>query len=63
MRYTKDAHRKMQLTTDLYMYRLRLPCYSEVTKVCEIWGFHGGDYEEYRFLGSDAMWLLYEPNR
>jgi hypothetical protein len=23
-----------------------------------IWGFHGGDYEEYRLLGCDAVWLL-----
>jgi hypothetical protein len=21
-------------------------------------GFHGGDYEECRFLGCDAVWLL-----
>jgi hypothetical protein len=22
---------------------------------CKIWGFHGGDYEERRLLGSDAV--------
>jgi hypothetical protein len=25
-----------------------------------IWGFHGGDYEEFHLLGCDAMWLLQE---
>jgi hypothetical protein len=29
--------------------------------LCKIRGFHGVDYEEYRSLGSDAVWLLYEP--
>jgi hypothetical protein len=26
--------------------------------LCKICGFHGGDYEEYRLLGCDAVWLL-----
>jgi hypothetical protein len=25
---------------------------------CKIWGFHGGDYEECRLQGCDAVWLL-----
>jgi hypothetical protein len=25
---------------------------------CKIWGFHGGDYEEWRLLGCYAVWLL-----
>jgi hypothetical protein len=25
---------------------------------CKIWGFHGGDYEEWCLLGCCAMWLL-----
>jgi hypothetical protein len=25
---------------------------------CKIWGFHGGDYEEWCLLGYYAMWLL-----
>jgi hypothetical protein len=25
---------------------------------CKISGFHGGDYEEWRFLGCYAVWLL-----
>jgi hypothetical protein len=25
---------------------------------CKIWGFHGGDYEEWRLLGRYAVWLL-----
>jgi hypothetical protein len=25
---------------------------------CKIWGFHAGDYEEFRFLECDAVWLL-----
>jgi hypothetical protein len=29
--------------------------------LCKIWGFHGGDYEEWRFLGCYAVCLLYEP--
>jgi hypothetical protein len=24
---------------------------------CKIWGFHGGDYEECRLLGCEAMFL------
>jgi hypothetical protein len=27
---------------------------------CEIWGFHGCDYEECRLMGCNAVWLLYE---
>jgi hypothetical protein len=26
--------------------------------LCKIRGFHGGDYEEYRLLKCDAVWLL-----
>jgi hypothetical protein len=26
----------------------------------KIWGFHGGDYEEWRLLGCYALWLMYE---
>jgi hypothetical protein len=26
--------------------------------LCKIWGFHGGDYEEWRLLGYYAVWLL-----
>jgi hypothetical protein len=26
--------------------------------VCKILGFHGGDYEEWCFLGCYAVWLL-----
>jgi hypothetical protein len=26
---------------------------------CKIWGFHGGDYEEWCLLGCYAVWLLY----
>jgi hypothetical protein len=29
--------------------------------VCKIWGFHGGDYEECRFLGCGAVYILCEP--
>jgi hypothetical protein len=24
----------------------------------EVWGLHGGDYEQYRLLGCDAVWLF-----
>jgi hypothetical protein len=24
----------------------------------KIWGFHGADYEEWRFLGRYAVWLF-----
>jgi hypothetical protein len=27
---------------------------------CNIWGFHSGDYEEWRLLRCYAVWLLYE---
>jgi hypothetical protein len=26
--------------------------------ICKIWGFHGGDYEEWCLLGCYAVWLL-----
>jgi hypothetical protein len=26
--------------------------------LCKIWGFHGGDYEEWCLLGCYAVWLL-----
>jgi hypothetical protein len=26
--------------------------------LCNIWDFHGGDYEECRFFGCDAVWLV-----
>jgi hypothetical protein len=29
--------------------------------LCNIWGFHGGVYGEFRLLGCDAMWALLEP--
>jgi hypothetical protein len=28
---------------------------------CKIWGFHGGDYEEWRLMGCYVVWLLHEP--
>jgi hypothetical protein len=28
-------------------------------KLCKIWCFHGGDYEECRLLACYAVWLLY----
>jgi hypothetical protein len=28
--------------------------------LCKIWGFHEGDYEEYRLLGCYAVLLLWE---
>jgi hypothetical protein len=27
-------------------------------KLFKMWGFHGGDYEEWRLLGCYAMWFL-----
>jgi hypothetical protein len=30
-------------------------------KLCNIWGFHGSDYEKCRLLGSYTVWLLWEP--
>jgi hypothetical protein len=27
-------------------------------ETCNIWGFHGGDYEEWCLLGSYAVWPL-----
>jgi hypothetical protein len=37
---------------------LRLGEISEQTnKLYTIWGFHGGDYKECRFLRCDAVWL------
>jgi hypothetical protein len=26
--------------------------------LCKIWGFHGGDYEEWRPVGCYAVWFL-----
>jgi hypothetical protein len=33
-------------------------CTSSRLCQCEIWGFHGGDYEEWCLLGCYAVWLL-----
>jgi hypothetical protein len=40
-----------------------LPLATEPSRLllCNISGFHGGDYEECRLLGRYAVWLLYEP--
>jgi hypothetical protein len=29
-----------------------------ITNSFKIWGFHGGDYEEWCLLGCYAVWLL-----
>jgi hypothetical protein len=29
---------------------------------CKIWGFHGGDYDEWCILGCYAVWLLQVPH-
>jgi hypothetical protein len=34
---------------------------SEQFTICKIWGFHGGEYEEWRLLVCYAVRLLYEP--
>jgi hypothetical protein len=31
---------------------------SDIWDICKIWGFHGGDYEEWCLLGCYAVWLL-----
>jgi hypothetical protein len=33
-------------------------CYKDLKIHCKIWGFHGGDYEEWCLLGCYAVWLL-----
>jgi hypothetical protein len=33
------------------VYRLRMKGEKRCWSICKIWGFHGGDYEEYRLLG------------
>jgi hypothetical protein len=38
----------------LYMYN------ATNLELCKIWGFHSDDYEESRFLGCCAMWILCE---
>jgi hypothetical protein len=40
---------------------LRVTVYEDILKRnndCKIWGFHGGDYEEWCLLGCYAVWLL-----
>jgi hypothetical protein len=32
--------------------------YLYILHLCKIWGFHGGDYEEWCLLGCYAVWLL-----
>jgi hypothetical protein len=36
---------------------LQCSCFKHERR-CEISGFHGGDYEEWRLLGYYAVWLL-----
>jgi hypothetical protein len=47
-------------------FQHRLKFFQECLKfiqgyLCQIWGFHGGDYEEWRLLGRYAVWFLKEP--
>jgi hypothetical protein len=32
--------------------------YKHITMLCKIWGFHGGDYEEWCLLGCYVVWIL-----
>jgi hypothetical protein len=40
------------LPTDALIYNV------DISQTCKIWGFHGGDYDDYHILGDDTVWLL-----
>jgi hypothetical protein len=33
--------------------------FNEHKYICKIWGYHGGDYEDYRLLGCSAVYLVW----
>jgi hypothetical protein len=37
-------------------------CSLSLSVECKIWGFHGGDYEEWCLLGCYAVWFLQDPH-
>jgi hypothetical protein len=45
---------KYEIYTHLKPHR----CFTNTLGRCKIWGFHGGDYEEWCLLGCYAVWLL-----
>jgi hypothetical protein len=54
--YTLDSQMALNLSASVAL------CLPETyADTCKIWGFHGGDYEEWRLLGCYTVWLLYEP--
>jgi hypothetical protein len=47
---TRAAHTALKMGAAYTCERL--------AKLCKIWGFHGGDYEEWCLLGFYVVWLL-----
>jgi hypothetical protein len=45
-------------TFNIFSLVTRTFCFGMYNMVCEIWGFHGGDYEEWFLLGWYAAWIF-----
>jgi hypothetical protein len=53
-RFLQEPH---DVTSQKAAFFKRLSESTHLTQ-CKIWGFHGGDYEEWCLLGCYAVWLL-----
>jgi hypothetical protein len=42
----------------LHREHITSPLQSQAVMLCKTRGFHGGNYEDGRLLGCDAVWLL-----
>jgi hypothetical protein len=47
-----------KLVWECKMNKLKDSSLSKHAISSKIWGFHGGDYDDYHLLGDDAVWLL-----
>jgi hypothetical protein len=59
-RHRIPQYRIRLVALSLYTYKTNKQR-NKLRGLYKIWGFHGGDYEEWCLLGCYAVWLLYEP--
>jgi hypothetical protein len=58
-RFSLDRHFHPPVSSSLFSPSILLSTlFSNTLNLCKIWGFHGGDSEEWCILGCYALWLL-----